>query len=84
MSFSESKRLCVVQPNVPESVSAHLDYPATLAALETELVNLITESLWQLERIAELQNKIRSVTQSIEQGLSEMTFPPVQSPGSAN
>ena len=65
-------------------MSEHTDYPATLAALENELVNLITESLWQLERIAELQNKIRVVTQSIEQGLSAMTFPPVQSPGSLN
>jgi hypothetical protein len=65
-------------------VSASIDYPATLALLENELVNLITESLWQLERIADLQNKIRAVTQSMEQGLADLTFPPVGSPGGAN
>ena len=65
-------------------MSEPIDYPATLAALENELVNLITESLWQLERIAELQNKIRVVTKNIEEGLSAMTFPPVRSPGSVN
>ena len=67
-----------------DSVSASIDYPATLAALETELVNLITESLWQLERISELQAKIRKVTQSMEQGLAGMSFPPVLPEGSLN
>ena len=57
-------------------VPANIDYPALLASLENELVNLITETLWQLERIGELQRKIRSVTEEMERGLAGMTFPP--------
>ena len=66
-----------VQTALPHPVSAPVDYPAMLVSLENELVNLITESLWQLERIAELQKKIRWVTQSMEEGMAGMTFPPV-------
>jgi hypothetical protein len=65
-------------------VSAPIDYPTVLAGLEDELVNLITESLWQLERITELQKKIRAVTRCMEQGIAGMTFPPVTTPGSLN
>ena len=65
-------------------MSAPIDYPATIAALETELVNLITESRWQLERIAELQARIRNVTATMEQGLATLSFPPVHSAGGSN
>ena len=66
------------------TVTANIDYPALLASLENELVNLITETLWQLERIAELQRKIRSVTERMEQGLAGMTFPPASAPTHLN
>ena len=74
---------CVKEP-VRDSLSAPFEHPATLAALETELINLITESLWQLERIAELQNKIRAITRSMEQGLATLNIMPLDSSGSLN
>jgi hypothetical protein len=66
------------------TVSAPIDYPAILAALENELADLITESLWQLERIGDLQRKIRAVTQQMEDGLAALTFPPAAPSGSLN
>jgi hypothetical protein len=73
-----------VKESIRDSVSAPIEHPATLAALETELINLITESLWQMERIAELQNKIRAITQSMEQGLATLNIAPLDSSGSLN
>ena len=64
-------------------VPANIDYPALLASLENELVNLITETLWQLERIGELQRKIRSVTEEIRAHESRMSLPPETSPEDA-
>ena len=55
---------------------ANIDYSDVLASLENELINHITEALWQLERIGELQQKLREVTAQMEQGLAGMTIPP--------
>ena len=65
-------------------MSASIDYPAIIAALENELVNLITESLWQLERIAEVQQKLRAMTARMEEGLANLALPPLSTPGSLN
>jgi hypothetical protein len=66
------------------AVTASTDYSAILSTLENELADLITESLWQLERIGDLQRKIRAVTQQMEEGLAALTFPPAISPASLN
>jgi hypothetical protein len=41
------------------------DYQAVLLNLETELLHLITESLSQLERISEVQWRIKEVTDNL-------------------
>ena len=65
-------------------MNANIDYPAILASLENEMVNLVTETLWQMERISDLQRRIRTVTEQMEQGLSAMTFPPVNATAHLN
>lgn len=69
---------------ITKAVHANIDYPAILASLENELVNLVTETLWQMERISDLQRRIRRVTDQMERGLADMTFPPANAPTHLN
>jgi hypothetical protein len=67
-----------------KAVTANIDYPAILDSLENEMVNLVTETLWQMESIRGLQRKIQVITEQMDQGLSAMTFPPANAPAHLN